>query len=384
MGKLDSSRLFYYIGTNPSHIIHALPLYKQVGGKFIVASKEAERSLSRYKVPIVRIDDINLHYVNQLDRVRSRLGLNPSSLRLGKNLKNTFNYLEQNADIVLFYELLEFTNHTKLSKPKTIFMTHGNMLKDYMGMHPHRLRMIESYNYMAALSPYLHKKFIKHGIPAKKLVEIGTARNDSVVKLSNSAHSSYSPAEAPNIDPDKTIVAYMPTYWSPSSVQNVGLEIVKNFPSSMQLIFRPHPSTPSELMDKYKEIIRSRDDGSVIYAPNDIMELDDILQISSVIIGDTSSVMLEAILLNKPLIFAETSDPAQSNLDYDSIQEIVEYSEAINMANAKKVQDIVGIALDKGIDKNIWEVVKQRAFYCCKNDCIDKIIKFLDSISPED
>ncbi|QQG50891.1 MAG: CDP-glycerol glycerophosphotransferase family protein [Candidatus Saccharibacteria bacterium] len=375
-------RIYYFLGNITSHILHALPLQKELGGTFIVLSEKAKREVEKYNVPVITI--------NNKPRRWTRFGYKIKPvfhyLKIDNDLKKTSDFLNKNADVVVFYELYDFSPSVRLTTPKTVFLTHGNMLKDYMA-GANRLQVLEQYDYMAALGPYLKKEFVdKNGISPNKLVDIGIARTDEIVKNRGSIVVPKSLLESGDIDPTKPIVSYLPTYWGASSIYTVGKEIVRNFPDNYTLLFRPHPQTPAKLLQEYFDIIATKP-GNIIYAPEGKYKnlgLIETFEASSAIIGDVSSVMLEAILTDKPLIFAyDTGANQQDASDYASISDVVEHSQKITTENAKKIADILSISISQGIDRFIWTQATERNFFDSDGTSVESIASFIKNLSKE-
>lgn len=358
-----SNGIYYFIGNMPSHAMHALPLYKALGGTFVVASQQAKKELEKYSVDVLLIDD------------RPK-----QSLSFGRSIINTIKYLNKNARVVLFYELYDFPIGSRLKKPKTIFLTHGNMLKAYMS--PKRIAMLKQYDYMVALGPYNKQKFINElGINPLQLVDLGIARTDEIVAHRGELWGIKKMANTLNIDETKSIVAYMPTYWGASSIYNVGKEILRNISPEHSLIFRPHPQTPEPLLYEYMNILHDRP--NIVYVPEGKykdVSLIDIFNASSIIIGDVSSVMLEALLADKPLLFAyDLAGHQQTAKDYESIQEVVDYSTPIDIESVRSLPYILNNALARGINKNIWKITKERTFFHYDGTSVSSIATFVRS-----
>jgi len=378
MSRIDNDGgIYYFLGNITSHVLHALPLYQELGGTFVVLSKKAKREVETYGVPVISVD-------NKLYRwIRFGKKIKPVShyTKIDSSLKKTVEYLESHARVVIFYELYDFDKSVRLNQPKTVFLTHGNMLKDYMSQNG-RLETIKQYDYMSALGPYLKRQFIDSGISNKKLVDLGIARTDEVVKHQGKVVAPQALIKETGINPHKKIVAYLPTFWGASSIYTTGLEIVKNIPDDYTLLFRPHPQTPAKLLREYLRIIEQKD--NVVYAPEGRYEnlgLIDIFNASSAIIGDVSSVMLEAILTRKPLLFAyDTGSNKQSDSDYVSIKEVVEKSERIDMDTVADLPDILRHSVKNGVDQRLWTQVIDRNFYHADGTSVDAIKKFVQSL----
>jgi len=256
------------------------------------------------------------------------------------------------------------------------------MLKPYM--LPRRIKQIKkNFDYMVALSPYLKKKFIEdYGINAKKLINAGIARTDHVIKNKGLIVGKEVFCDKVGWDIQTPIFSYMPTWFTASSVKITGKEIIKNIPDKFNLIFRPHPQMSKLLLDEYIDIIASKT--NVLYIPDGTYEQVNMLtlfEVSSAIIGDASSVMLEALLLDKPLIFAYDPDKeAALSKDLISIQEIEQYSCQIKANNVEYTGKLLQQALDNGISEDIWSTVKERVFYNYQGDCVNTLTDFINNI----
>jgi CDP-glycerol glycerophosphotransferase (TagB/SpsB family) len=376
----NDNGIYYFLGNITSHILHALPLHQELGGTFVVLSKKAQQELEKYNVPVIALDD--------KPHIWKRFGLRFKRVReyllIDRSLKKTTDFLNERARVVLFYELYDFAEPVRLSRPKTVFLTHGNMIKSYMSMHPRRLELVNSYDYVASVGPHLKQQFIRDGVDPSKLVDLGIARTDGVVMRKGHVRISPYLKNRLRLDTNKRIIAYMPTFWGASTIYNVGKEIIRYFPMDYTLIFRPHPQTPDRLLKDYQSLITKRF-GNVIYAPPDLypdISLTDIYAASSVIIGDVSSIMLEAILTKKPLIFAyDSGKNRQSETDYEAIRAVVDYSQYIDSKNVHKTPEIIAKSLKNGIENNIWEDTAKRTFFHHDGSSVSAISKFVTSIN---
>lgn len=380
MSESNDNGVYYFLGNITSHALHALPLHKELGGTFVVTSNKARKTVEKlYGVPVINIDDKPYKWMMP--------GRKPKPIHeyivFDKRLKKTYDFLNEHAKVVIFYELFELEKPEWLSKPKKVFLTHGNMLKSYMTMYPKRLEIIKDYDYMAALGPHMKQQFIKDGVDPSKLLDIGIARTDSVVE--NSGKIVLSSAVEDLLGKEnlgKPIVSYAPTFWGASSIYNTGIDIVRNFPDDYVLLFRPHPQTPAQLLKRYEKYTSRKP--NIFYLAEGFSQnigLVDILKASSLIIGDVSSVMLEAILIRKPLIFAyDTDDHIQSDNDYSSIMDIVNYSQKIT-PQLSDIEFIINKAAEEGIDDNLWTEVIKNNFFNYSGDSVKNIINNLTNLT---
>ena len=346
------------MGNVSSHCAHAIPLFREVGGEFITLSKQTEMEIRALDLPVSCVND------------RPDL-----FLKFDRKISDTIKYIEQNFDIVVFYELYSFSFFSYIKKLPTVFLSHGNMLKVYMS--PKRLRALKKYTHIAALSPSLKEKFIsQYKINHTKLLDIGIARNDHVIKSKKRISFSKSFLESVTLDKSKIFVSYIPTWWGTSTVQNIGLEFIRNFPTDLNLLFRPHPQTPVEIVDQYRKIIDSYDNMTFV----DTLSLEEQFEATSLLVGDLSSIVLEWILTDKPIIFIHQNNHNYLN-DLHSIEEVVTFSSRINEESVENTASVINDALAKGISTDDWNKVKRRAFYGYKGECTKVLINNLKQLA---
>lgn len=360
--KQKDNGIYYFLGSIPSHGLHALPLYREIGGTFVVTSKRALDIITSYGVNAFMLED------------RPDINLN-----FGYNIPRTIRYLNKHAKVVLFYEIYGFPVGMRLTKPTTVFLTHGNILKQYLS--PKRLAALKQYDYMVGLGPYNKQKFInEYHIPATKLVDLGIARTDEVVAHRGEVVGADSLIKTLGLVPNQPVVSYMPTFWGASSIYNVGKEIVRNIPDNYNLIFRPHPQTPERIIYEYLGIIASKP-GNVVYAPEGRFKdisLTRMYEASRAVIGDISSVMLEAILIDKPLIFAyDAGGRQQTEKDIESIKNVVDYSARIDIESVRSLPYILENALTRGINPDIWKATKDYTFFHHDGTSVEAIANFV-------
>lgn len=376
MKSSDENGIYYFLGNITNHILHALPLQKVLGGTFVVTSERARQELVRYNIPVVCIDNRPFRW--------QKVGRRPQPIHeyivMDHKLKKTYDFLNTHARVVIFYELFDIQHPDWLNKPKKIFLPHGNMLKSYMTMHPQRLKNIMQFDYMAALSPYMRQKFIADGVPEEKLVDISIARADELrdaIKHPESIRQQTASALA--IDTRKPIVLYTPTFWGDSSIYHTGLELVKNISDDYALLFRPHPQTPKRLLKKYLRIIKQRDNIHLIDTSSNI-SLAHLLIASDVIVVDRSSIVLEALLTDTPLVFAyDTYEPVATS-DYESIADVVTYSQKLTRGSNAHTNEILHTALHKGVNKTIWNNTRQTVWFHHKDSAVKAIVRFIKSL----
>lgn len=361
--------VFYFLGNITSHAIHALPLYEKFGGTFVVLSKKAQTELKKsFGLDSVYIDDKPY----RLTRFGHKIKPIHHYSKIDADISKTIEYINQNASIVLFYELFDFSKNKPI-EPKKIFLTHGNMIKNYMG-EGDRVSIMKQYDFMSSLGPHLKDSFINLGIPKEKLLDIGIARCDKIYSYTGRVENKMIKYGALK---DKKVVSYLPTFWGASSIYNIGLDIIRNISDEYTLIFKPHPQTPYKILKKYLKIIRKKDNIIYIDKCSDI-SVDDILISSDAFICDMSSLTLEAMLTRKPIIF--TNDSRSKESDFSAIKKVVKKSSFINKENSSSINSIIEYSINNPVPSHDLESTLDAIFYTHDGDFIDEFTKILEKV----
>jgi CDP-glycerol glycerophosphotransferase (TagB/SpsB family) len=356
--------VYYFLGNITSHVVHALPLHERIGGTFVVLSEKARSELAAQSIESVAIDDRPDEW-----------------LKLSRRIGATVDMLDERADVVLFYEMFLLPRKLRASSCSKVFLWHGNFLKPFMTMNRMRRRAVKGYDHIAALGPVNRDRLIADGVvDPDQLVDLGIARTDEVVRHRGQVVVSSEMVAETGLDPARPIVSYLPTYWGVSSIDTVGKDIVGRFPDHLTLIFRPHPQTPADLLDEYTELVGDR--SNIVFAPHGRYEhlgLLETLNASSLIIGDVSSVMLEAILLDKPLLFAR--DPSGADeADLEPIRTLVEAAGQITVSGVDDLTTLLDTTMAKGIDVNVWQRTKDAMFFHHDGTSVAAIAAFVESL----
>ena len=176
----------------------------------------------------------------------------------------------------------------------------------------------------------------------------------------------------------------MPTWWGPTSVNDVGKSLIRYISEEFILLFRPHPSTPQEVIDGYKRIIDT-EKFNAFYLPegNEFkLTIDDILIGSDVFIGDMSSVVLEAMLTKKPILIAYGSeDRRQDERLYAPINQVITQQPPITSRNVSAINQIIDDALKNPIDNTLYDTCIGNVFYGTNGDTIDVLIRNIKQLT---
>lgn len=352
----QSNGIYYFLGNIPQHITHVLPLHALIGGTVVVTSKAALDTLAPYDVPAVYIDDVPDLF-----------------LELDRKIKKTIDYLNENARVIFVYETFVFKK-IKITAP-VIMLSHGVPLKDYW-VEWKINTVVQNYTYIATLGRFMREQLVHKGVPEDMLIDIGLSRNDLIINR----QAKYSKREFLRMLPNykgQPLICYMPTYWGATSVFDTGIEIINNISDKYYLIFKPHPQTPWEAIEKYRQIISQKHNAHQI--PEEEADLLSLYKYADVIIGDMSSVMADAILADKPIVFAYGGDENQQDKKlYYPIREAQTTSFSISAGQGDCIDLVIDAARHKKYVKKIaYQSVKERLFFNLDGDSRQKIAQFI-------
>ncbi|WP_045213790.1 CDP-glycerol glycerophosphotransferase family protein [Desulfonatronovibrio magnus] len=130
-----------------------------------------------------------------------------------------------------------------------------------------------------------------------------------------------------NINPDKKILLYAPTYNKElSSIPSIKDNIVKLVNKDTNLIIKLHHMTPPEWKEMYKKIAGNND--NILYLKDN--EYSSMMHAADVMVSDVSSIFVEFMLLDKPVVLFNNPelinfpDYNPNNIEYkirDAVQE---------------------------------------------------------------
>jgi hypothetical protein len=352
--------VYYFLGNIPSHTSHALPVYNKIGGTFIVLSRAAYDYCVSLGLSVVLIDD----------RPDLFLEFSPD------DILQTLKFIDKNAKVLVFYDI--FSISVYITVPQ-IMLTHGNSFKDYYVNW--RQKILPNYRWIAGLGPNSEQRLLSSGASVGQVLHVGLATSDKIIENAGKIVKRRFVAKRLGLDPCKPIISYMPTWWGPSSVNDVGLDIVRCISEDYSIIFRPHPSTPDDVISKYEEIITT-EKLNAIYMPSgscDGVDLSSIYSASSLFIGDMSSVMIDALLTDKPIIFAfGDGDRAQNESVYTPIKEVFNQSKKVTSLNVDNINQMVTDSLEKPISRDVYKKSRQRIFYDNISNNVELIVDAID------
>jgi len=379
-----AGNIHYFIGNQSAHVLHALPLYRRLGGEAIVLSEQSRRFCEAQGVKTLMADDYPEGY----------LKLDP------RRIAGTLAYLQSCRGVLLLFDAFSFlpaiTNLTKF------MLFHGNSLKDWFD--PWHIEMINACDYVTALSPFRKERMLRRGVDPAKLLDIGLTHWDEIVAGRGTVTRQERLFGKLGCTPRK-VVAYLPTWHGMTSVCFTGKEIVRNISDDYALVFRPHPATPAPCIEEYLEIIARKP--NVLYVPENRyadLTLTDLYAASDMFIGDMSSTIIDAMLTDKPIAFALDPGypPTRSVVKklkrlvkallyygkspfeiyrqvFGPVRELLAASDKIELSSARSINDVVSKSLSRGTPIAALRAVQERMFFSREGDATERLTRLIAS-----
>lgn len=150
-----------------------------------------------------------------------------------------------------------------------------------------------------------------------------------------------------NLDPSRPTILYAPTWrgvhkLNASSIPDLGLKICRSIDPSMNFIFKPHPNVKNnnefpEAMEKISKHIKTHPN---FIFPHPFADIIPLMYISDLLITDFSSVSVEYLAFDRPILFADHlgekySDKSLVEIWIREAGEIVRDPDEINRAIKK-------------------------------------------------
>lgn len=346
---------YYYFANQFYQFSNALPLYNKIYGTFIVRNRFSK------KLKFVRY----LRNLNTSQNHKSLFNIPPI---IFKNIKN-----ELEIEGIIFSQ-----SNRKLHIDKkciSVFIGHGTGDKRYEENAHH----LETYDYHFVVGPKQIQKLKddKVNIPEEKLIKIGNMRFDDYVNN--------------KIDKEKIItnygiknknlkfVLYAPTWrFGAGTFKTHVKKFIKEISPKYNLIVRPHFHNAHYIL-KIKLWAKINGYKNVYFSnPGNLYKNDTMFDfaISDLMISDTSSILYEYLITNKPMIVVKNEFDNYHNMpDEMNIMTAVDvYNEKMNICEL--------------IDENIksqkysdeYKKMLHSCFYFNDGKSVDRAVKFIKSI----
>ncbi|MFZ5376657.1 MAG: CDP-glycerol glycerophosphotransferase family protein [Patescibacteria group bacterium] len=360
--------IYFFLGNVFHHLSQALPLYRRLGGTFVVVTEQVYSECKKVGLPVMMLDRL--------------VGDDDNSEFMPHNIPLTIDFLNRRSGWIFFFESYNIV--PALYSLKKVMLFHGISLKTGWFL-PSRVALLNCYDFITSLGPHQESLLLERAVDSRKLWQIGQTKNDDVINTSDKDVSS-AKRKIKSFYPGKykKVFTYFPTFFGDTTVDSLGLEVAKNIDSDFLLIVKLHGSTPQYIVDLYRELSQSRSNivvygGSFEGSVNNL----ELLRGSDAFFLDVSSMTFEALLTKKPLIFLIN----QKNLQfYKLIDEVFKLSVHIDDTNISELNGMISdIKTDKKKYEQAWQVVSKKVYYNLDGDAVDCFCSKMNSISePRD
>jgi len=315
--------IVYYI-RSATEFNYMLPILKKTGG-ILVVDTTYSKSLNDYVVS--RYPAVNCRQ----DKMRNLLIYHPDVIVFAGN----YRWVPKKGKLVqLFHGLVdknsEFSkahfknNHNPLwvisfviQKYFPICFRKFSLLNNEL-WEPFKIleldKLIENrYDLMCLVGKHMEEKFREMDVLSdSNWKRIGMPRLDCVANNELSREEIFKDL---NIDPKLKTILYAPTWRgiqkvNLSSIPDMGIKICKSVGDNFNFIFKPHPNVEAydefpEAMKKIERYIKTHQNSVFPDSSTDIIPL---MHISDVLITDFSTVGIEYLAFDKPILFADHLD----------------------------------------------------------------------------
>lgn len=348
----------YYFANQIYQFSYSIPIYKRLGGTFIV--RKYKKLLSFKKL---------LRNTNVFPNVKTFLNT-PPIVKL--DIKNLYDL----KGIIISQSNTRINcNHQKC---KTIFVGHGSGDKRYGGNE----KILKSYDYHFLSGPKHMQKLrdVCLNIPEEKLVKIGNLRFDDYV---NNKINREEVLDTLGVkDRGRKNVLYAPTWrWGSGTFKKFVYQFCREITKEFNLIVRPHYHD-SKRIPKVKIWAKLHGIKHVYFSNSSKLLTNDTMQdfmVSDILISDTSSVLYEYLITGKPIIIAKTNCDELHTMPDD--MNIMKYADIYD--GSQNIVKMIENNLLNQPHKNDYKKLLNNCFYYNDGKSVERAMNFLRSIYKE-
>jgi len=299
---------------------HAWPLYREIGGEFLVPSLKRWWQFKRY-----------MRNGNLFPERKTFMNTPPVSIL---NIKKP---IKVNGVVLsLSTATLEQADKNSI----TVFIGHGTGDKRYPGNEVKK--QFDLFNYVFVSGPKHLEKLKDTGIelPESKLIKTGNLRFDDYVN--NQIDADRVIKNLGIVDAGRKNILYAPTWrWGNGTLLKYAIPFSKSLGDDYNLIIRPHAHDRMHIAKLQAEIKNLGLQHIYFSRPSDLLNHDvlDDFYISDLLISDTSSIVYEYLITQKPLVVIDNGfrDGHDMPAKYDINAIVKHYDES---------KDIKGLVAD--------------------------------------
>lgn len=337
-------------------VSNALPLYKKIGGTFLVKNVKRWIQFKRY-----------LRGGNAHNNIRTFLNTPPVTTA------DISSPLDLDGIIIsLSTALLRCTNPNS----RTVFLGHGGGDKPYPGKKA--CEELETFDFHFITGPKHLEKLKDTGVdlPEERLIRIGNMRFDDYLNGKIDKESVYSNLGIKDIA--RKNVLYAPTWkWGDGTLLKYGYEFGCTLSKEFNVIIRPHGHDRMHIPNMKRWFKKQNIDHVYFSNPSDVLKhdtMDDFL-VSDIMISDTSSILYEYLVTQKPIIHIKT--------DYKNMHNMPAHLDICSVATqfdeSKKIDELVKDTLEIQDNKlGAYEEMLNNVFFFNDGKSTDRAISFFD------
>jgi len=346
----------YFFANQIYQFSYARPIYKKVGGTFIVRKF---RKYLQFKKHLIN--------ANEFPEIKTFLNTPPIQKL---NIKNLY---DLKGIIISLSNTRINCDHNKCT---TIFIGHGTGDKKYGS----NAKILESYDYHFISGPKHLAKLhdVKLNISKDKLIEIGNLRFDDYV---NNKIDRNKVLDTLGItDRKRKNILYAPTWrWGNGTFRKYVYQFCKEITKEYNLIVRPHYHDAKRI-PKIKLWVKLNGINNVYFSnPTRLLKNDTMhdFMASDLIISDTSSILYEYLITRKPIIVAVN--------DYNDLHKMPDSMDIMNYAEiydgSQDIRKLIKKSLENPNNEKKYNELLNNCF--CFNDgkSVERAVNFLRSIS---
>ncbi len=346
----------YYFANQIYQYSYALPIYKKAEGVFIAKSLKRFIQYKRY-----------LQDTNALSHIKTFMNTPPVKV-LGVR------QVHKLEGIVISMSTAPI--HSPRKRCITIFVGHGTGDKKYGP----NVDLLEDYDYHFISGPkHLEKlRDVSMNISENKLIKVGNPRFDDYVNKKIDREGELERLGV--VDRSRKNVLYAPTWkWGNGTLHKYVYHFSEIITQKFNLIVRPHHHD-RKYIPKIKRWVESNGIRHVYFSnPISLVKSDTMndFVVSDIMISDTSSILYEYLITNKPIIVAKN--------DYDDLHKMPGEMDIMNYALIYDGSQNIMTLIDENLSDNKYKVEYNKLLYNCFyfNDgkSVDRAVDFIHSIS---
>jgi len=352
----------YYYANSIYQFAYALPVYRRIGGTFIVKSVKKFIQFKRYMRNIAAFGESNF--------------LNTPGVILKKRSE-----LNKLSGLLFFLSnsIIPFHDYPNCI---TVFHEHGTSDKKYSGGLSIGRNKLSTYDYILLSGPKNRERFKDIGLnmPENKLIKTGGLRFDDYVKGTICRNK-----ESDRIgiqDRSRKNVLYAPTWrFGNGTLRKYVVRFAREITKKHNLIIRPHNHDRKYGAFIYT-LLKARGVKHLYYSnPINLIQNDTFhdFVVSDLMISDISSVIYEYLITGKPMIII--NNEFQQRHTMPDNMNIMAHVDVFN-----GTQNILAM-IDENLESHKYEKEYKKllcsCFYSTDGDCINKLVSFLNYLKKK-